>query len=162
MDSNTLYAASLVGSQQDYDDAIIRDVWAEDHSNMTSTQAENACERAYESQGADAYNKCRAAGISCGNDKACDAIHAKYAAALARGYSGSFEDFKRRSDTLNSLGQLGISLVSGLFGGRDQQAQGGGAPYVAPPQKSRTGLYVVLGLVAVAGIGTAIYFANKD
>jgi hypothetical protein len=161
MDSNTLYVASIVGSQEDYNDSIVRDVWSEDHSNMTATQAENACEAVYEAQGADAFNKCRAAGIACGGDKSCNAIHAKYARALAKGYKGSYEDFKRRSETLSSLGQLGLNLVSGLFGSKDQSSSGGTYRDDTPPPPPKTGLYIVLGLLAAAGIGTAIYFATK-
>jgi hypothetical protein len=141
-----MYAASMVGRQSDYNDAIIREVWAEDgYESMTESNAQDACEAAYEKHGADVYGKCRAAGMSCGSDKACDAVFLKYAKALSRSYKGSFEDFKKRSGNLAAAGQISLdlvgSLLSSLGGGRDNTGGGdyGGGYDYTPPRK-RTGL----------------------
>ena len=169
MNSNTLYAAAMVGRQADYDDQIIKEAWEEDgYNNMAELKAQDACEAAYEAHGADVYGKCRAAGISCGSDAGCDAVFLKYAKALKKGYKGSFADFKKRSKNLAAIGTIGLDFIGGLLGkiGSGRDGGEGGGDYgayggYAPPQKSRTGLYIGLGLVAVVGVGVAIYFANK-
>ena len=175
MDSNTLYAAAMVGRQDAYNDAIVIDVWKEEgFGNMIESKAQDACEPAYEKHGASVYAKCRQAGISCGSDASCDAVFLKYAKALAKDYKGSFEDFKKRSANLAGLGQLSADLVGKLLtsisGGGSGDVQGVDSDFCAmyPTDPScglaprRTGLYIALGLTALVGIGVAVYFANKN
>jgi hypothetical protein len=163
-----MYAASMVGRQEDYNDAIIRDVWAEEeYEGMNLTKATDICQSLKNTHGAEAWNKCKDAAVGCKNDSACDTVAEKYAKALSRGYKGSFSDFKRRSENLAAAGMIGMDLVSSLLSrigsGRDNTGGGdyGGGYDYDPTPKPRTGLYIALGLVAVAGIGAAIYFAKK-
>jgi len=168
MDNNTYYAAAMLGRQQEYDDQIIKKVWSNDYQNMTEQEASDSCEDVYEKQGSTAFNKCRSALISCGNDATCTAISKKYSEALSGGYSGTFEDFKKRSGTLSSLGQIGTTFLTGLLAnlaaknqGNTQVAPDGNTP-PPPPPPSNTGLYIGLGLVAVLGIGAAVYFGTRS
>jgi hypothetical protein len=166
MDNNTLYAASIVGRQQDYDDYIIKQAWMEDeYDNMIEAKANDACEVVYEKHGAEAYARCRAGGISCGSDTDCDAVFLKYVKSLTNGYKGTFADFKKRSGNLAAAGQLGASLVgkllSSLGGGGSADSTGYTGEDFTPP-KNRTGLYIGLGVAAAAAIGVAVYFARKN
>lgn len=73
-------------------------------------------------------------------------------------------------DNADTIGQIGASLFQGLFSnkGNDQvESQlGSGAnnfPPPAPPvKKSKTGLFIGIGAVALIGIGTAVYFIRKN
>lgn len=71
---------------------------------------------------------------------------------------------KENADT---IGQIGASLLSGLFSGRgnaqvdEQLNSGAGSMPPPPPKKSNTGLIIGIGVLALAGIGTAIYFMRK-
>ena len=162
-----MIAASMVGRQDAYDTQIVKEVW--NNAEMLEFTAKdfegetNMCEATYEAQGAEAFNKCRAAALSCGEDKTCDGIAVRYAAALEKGYSKSFEDFKKKTNTLAAIGDIATGILGGLFnkGGSQSNIQVGGGAYYPPQEKSKKGLYLALGAVAVVGIGVAIYFARK-
>ena len=85
----------------------------------------------------------------------------KYSKALVKGYSGDFASFKKKSGVLASIGEIGGGLLRGLLGNKENGVQVGGDGYYPEPPKSRTGLYIGIALVAVIGIGAAIYFARK-
>lgn len=176
MDTNAMYAAAMVGRQADYDDFIIKEAWAEDgFESMTTASAQATCSVVHEKQGSEAYSRCMDAANSCGSSKTCDTTAIKYAKALSKGYSKSFDDFKKRSETLAGLGKLGMDLGGAILtilggnkeGGSDEG--GGGSTYclenpydaLCQPKKSRTGLYIGLGVLAVGAIGAAIYFGRK-
>tara|TARA_R110000822_G_scaffold55834_6_gene141502 strand:- start:2413 stop:2922 length:510 start_codon:yes stop_codon:yes gene_type:complete len=168
MDSNTLYAASMIGRQVSSEDQMIIDAWKEDgYESMIESKANDACEAAYEKYGADVYSKCRSAGIACGKDKSCDEVFLKYAKALARGYKGSFGDFKKRSASLASIGEIGMNLIGGWLSNVGKEKRGenvGSDDYFDDDDKpkKRTGLYIGLGVAAIAAIGVAIYFVRKN
>ena len=169
MDVNTMYAAADLGLQDEYDTQIVKNVWNDSSSfaNFTAKDFEgetNMCEGVYEKQGAEGYSKCYNAAISS-NTPEHNALALKYAKALEKGYSKDFESFKKKTGTLSSIGDIATGLLGGLLdnfasGNKDGNIQVGGYEY-APQPKSRTGLYVGIGLVAVLGIGTAIYFATR-
>ena len=170
MDVNTLYAAIDLGAQEEYDTQIIKDVWNDESTNFQNFTDKdfagetNMCEAAYEASGADAYSKCRAAALACGADAKCNALAVKYAQALEKGYSKSFADFKKKSGTLAAIGDIASGLLGGLLGSlgkKDNNIEVGGGGVYPAPTKSRTGLYIGVGLVAAVGIGAAIYFATR-
>jgi hypothetical protein len=169
MDVNTLYAAVDLGAQEEYDTQIVKEVWNNDTSNFTQSELgseTNICEATYESQGADAYNRCYNAALSCGSDSNCNALAVKYAQALNSGYSTSFEDFKKKTGTLSAVGEIATGLLGGLLGklgggSREGDIQLGGGGYYEPQQKSNKGMYIGIGIVALIGIGAAVYFARK-
>jgi len=165
MDSTYYMTIAALGAQEEYDTQIVKQVWNEDNSNFTETEAGNNCEAAYEKQGASVYNKCRAAGISCGKDAACNAMATKYAAALTSGYSKDFETFKKKTNGLAAVGEIGGAFLSGILdriGGRGGSvASPSDSQDYIPTKKSNTGLYIGIGLVAVVGIGVAIYYGTK-
>jgi hypothetical protein len=161
-----MYVASQLGLQDEYDTQIIKSVWNNDSdmSNMTAQKASDSCEIVYESQGSDAYNKCYNAALSCGSDTNCNALAVKYSQALAKGYSKDFESFKKKSSFMSNAGEISGGIISGLLaslgGGNEDRINVGGGYYEAPP-KSKTGLYIGIGAVALIGIGAVIYFARK-
>lgn len=164
MDINTMYAASQLGKQDEYDTQIVKDVWNQDFSNASTDS--DMCEAAYEAQGAEAFNKCNAAIASCGSDSTCRELAKKYSQALQGGYSKSFEDFKKKTGTLAAVGDIASGLLGGLLsnlggGSREGDIQVGGGAYYEPQQKSNMGLKIGIGILALAGIGTAIYFATR-
>lgn len=166
MDVNTMYAASDLGLQDEYDTQIVKEVWSNSMSNMDAESSSANCEKAYEAQGAEAYNKCYNASLSCGTDSACNAIAKKYGEALARGYSKDFESFKKRTGLLSQAGEIGKDILGGVLSGlglsnsNNTSGRNSGA-YYDEPKRSNTGLYIGLGIVALAGISAAIYFARK-
>jgi hypothetical protein len=170
MDSYYLHTVRTLGmaaKQDEYDTQIVKEVWADDYSNLSEQQSADACEFVYESQGSGAYNKCYQAYLNCGSDASCVTMAQKYAQALAKGYSKDFESFKRKSNILGQTGEVVGGLLTGLFGDRrrdnqnwNQNWQGGGT-WNQPPRRQNTGLFVGLGLVALVGIGAAVYFARK-
>lgn len=163
MDANTLYAAASVGKQAASDEQIIKEVWSEEHSNMTAEESVDNCDAAYEKQGAEAYNKCYQASLGC-KDADCNILAKKYAKALSKGYSGSFEEFKKKSANMSALGDLGKTIFGGLLANlaNKKRNNGKGADdTVYPQEKSKTGLYIGLGFVALVAIGTTIYFATR-
>jgi len=157
MDVNTLYAASSIGSQDDLDTKIIKEVWAEGYSAMNAFDSEVNC------SGLDGktYSDCYEASRNCGADKACNEMATKYAKALQGGYRKDFEAFKAKTESLGKLGELGKDIFNWLARGRGQETVV--APQFQPQSevKPKTGLYIGLGILAVAAIGTAIYFATK-
>lgn len=172
MDVNTLYAAVDLGAQDAFETEILKEVWSNNNlsfQNFTSKDFEgetNICEKVYEKLGSEGYNKCYNAAISS-NTARHNALVTKYAEAQAKGYTKSFEQFKR-SSTLGTIGDIAGGLLSGLFGNSDSGSQGGGTQgggtqggYYPPQKESKTGLYIGLGAVALIGIGTAIYFATR-
>ena len=172
MDVNTMYAAVDIGAQDEYDTQIVKDVWNNDTSNFQNfTEKDfagetNMCEATYEAQGGNSYAMCRSAALSCGTDVACNVIAEKYAKALEGGYSKDFEAFKKKTSMLASIGDIATNLLGGLIsklggGSSDQDVEVGGGRVVIEQEKSKTGLYIGIGVVAVAAIGTAIYFARK-
>lgn len=167
MDINTMYAAVDLGIQDEYDTQIIKNVWNTDNSSFANfTEKDfagetNMCEGVYEAQGADAYAKCRSAAMSADTPQH-NALAVKYAKALEGGYSKDFESFKKKSATLSAIGEIGAGLLGGLLDRFSSGNSGTGGYEDSPlPPKSRTGLYIGIGLVAVLGIGTAIYFATR-
>lgn len=164
MDVNTMYAASSLGLQDEYDTQIIKDVWNNDvdMSNMNAGEATKACRAVYESQGVKAEEKCYNAALSCGSDANCNALAVKYAQALAGGYSKDFESFKKKSNILSQAGEIAGGILSGLLGGL------GGKDRIdveddtyIPPPPTPIGLYIAVGVLAVVGIGLTIYFVRK-
>jgi hypothetical protein len=170
MDNTLLYQAMSVGKEITEQDDILREVWQEEEENfsgLAAVEAQNICEDAYEKQGADVYNQCYAAATSCGNDSTCDTIAKKYAKALGKGWQGTFEQFKTRSSNVDVLTNFGLNaLGTWLSGGSQggQQPSGGSTVVYAgggDSGKSNTGMYVGLGVLALVGIGAAIYFGGK-
>jgi len=175
MDLNTMLAASSVGRQDGYDTQIIKEVWANfptdgDMSSFTAADFEgetNICEKAYESQGSEAYNNCYAAAISS-NTPEHNALVRKYAEAQAKGYSKDFASFKNKTGNLSALGDLATGILTSLFGNKGGKGSEGGTrltdeKFLNPDLgKSKTGLYIGIGAVVLAGIGTAIYFATRN
>tara|TARA_R110000822_G_scaffold46670_3_gene124204 strand:- start:14638 stop:15141 length:504 start_codon:yes stop_codon:yes gene_type:complete len=166
MDLNTMFAASSVGRQDDYDTQIIKEVWAnfptdEDMSNFTKADFEgetSICEKAYESQGSVAYNKCYEAAISA-NTPEHNALVTKYAEAQAGGYSKDFSAFKTKTNVLG----LAKGLLDSLFAPADKKHSNSfrtGETY-PKEEESKTGLYIGIGAVVLVGIGTAIYFGTR-
>ena len=165
MDVNTMYAAAALGLQDEYDTQIVKDVWNNSMSNMNAGESTKNCFSVYEAQGSTAEGMCYQAGLSCGSDTDCNALAVKYAEALAGGYSKDFESFKKKSSFLVKAGEITGGILSGLLtslgGDKDNQIDVGGG-YYEPQKKSRTSLYIGIGVVAVIGIGVAIYFARKN
>lgn len=171
MDSNTMYAASMVGGQDDYNDYIVKQVWEDtssNFSNMTIDSAQVLCNPVADKQGSSAYGRCMDAANGCREDETCNTAAKKYAKALAKGYKGSFADFKKRSSNLAAAGAIASDLLGGILsqlgGGQDAGAGTDGRDDYntpPPPPKKKIGLYIALGAVALIGIGTAIYFARK-
>jgi len=160
MDVNTLFAASSIGRQDDIDSKIVKQVWGESHSNMTAVEVSDTCEHLEEDF--TAIKKCTKAAMSCVRDSDCDEMAKRYAKALGKGYSKDFEDFKRRSASLAQAGDLGKEILSWFAKGNYRK--GDNQNYDVYPQnakKSNTGLYIGLGVVAVAAIGVTIYFATR-
>ena len=175
MDVNTMYAAANVGLQDDYETQIVREVWQSSNmSNFTKADFEkdpNMCDRVYEAQGSDGYNKCYNAAIAS-NTSDHNALVEKYIEAQVKGYTKDFESFKKktkREGALGTLGNLTESILGSLLGdNRKNQESGdditiGGRKYKVPEEdeKSKIGLYIGLGAVALIGIGTAIYFISR-
>jgi hypothetical protein len=173
MDINTMYAAANVGLQDDYETQIIKEVWqkaSSDMSNFTKADFEkedNICEKVYEAQGSTAYGMCYNAAISA-NTAAHNALIGRYAEAQVKGYQKDFESFKKKSSTLGALGNLAEGILGGLLGDKrrdgtsnDSSVSVGGGGTYQPPEKSKLGLYIGLGAVALVGIGTAIYFFTR-
>ena len=170
MDANTMYSAAMIGRDLDYQDDVIIAAWEEEgFAGLTVDDAQKVCK----SLKGDNYSKCMSAYNSCREDTNCDRVAAKYVKAIQKGYKGTFEDFKKRSAALANIGQLSLSYLGDFltnFGQGGGGAMGGGQDYCLTnpqdpicggQQPNRTGLYVVLGLLAVAGIGAAIYFSTK-
>ena len=165
MDLNTMFAASSVGRQDDYDTQIIKEVWAnfptdEDMSNFTVADFEgetSICEKAYESQGSGAYTKCYEAAISA-NTPEHNALVTKYAEAQAGGYSKDFSAFKTKTNVLG----LAKGLLDSLFAPADKKPNSfrTGETF-KKEEESKTGLYIGIGAVVLVGIGTAIYFGTR-
>jgi len=107
-------------------------------SNMTEQEASDKCEPVYESQGADAFNKCRE-----------DALKGK----------GKFGDWMKTAQDSGWIDK-GLGILGGFMNKNPQGTSQGGNYYQQPPPKNNTALYVVGGL-AVVGIGVAIYFAVR-
>ena len=174
MDSNTLYAASMIGRQVSSEDQMIIDAWKEEDDegfsglDMTALSAANAlCSPVKTAQGEATYNKCSQAVMSCGQDAECTEAVGKYAKALKRGYKGSFGDFKKRSASLASIGEIGMNLIGGWLSNIGKEKRGenvGSDDYFDDDDKpkKRTGLYIGLGVAAIAAIGGAIYFVRKN
>ena len=144
MDINTMIAASMIGKQEEYDTQIVKDVWNNEMLGFTEEDFKgesNMCEAAYEAQGSEAFNKCRAAALACGSDESCNKLAVKYAAALVKGYSKDFESFKKKTSTLSAIGDIATGILSGIFGGKQGGGQGniqvGGGAYYPPQEKSK-------------------------
>lgn len=168
MDSYYLHIVRTLGkaaTQDEYDTQIVKEVWTDDYSNLNEGEATQACVNVYKARGVEAEQRCYNAYVGCGNNNKCNAIAAKYAEALERGYSKDFESFKKKSSVLAQTGEVIGGFLSGLLGDRrdnqnwNQGMQGGN--WNQPPPRRNTGLIVGVGLLAVVGIGAAIYFANK-
>jgi hypothetical protein len=169
-----MYAAANVGLQDDYETQIVREVWqSSDMSNFTKADFEkdpNMCDRVYEAQGSDGYNKCYNAAIAS-NTSDHNALVEKYIEAQVKGYTNDFESFKKktkREGALGTLGNLAEGILGGLLGDNRKNQEGGGSvtvggnsTYTPPQEKSKIGLYIGLGAVALIGIGTAIYFISR-
>jgi hypothetical protein len=82
---------------------------------MEELKAQDACEAVYEKHGAERYGKCRAAGMSCKDDKECDKIFLEYAKRLEDVfYKGSFEEYKKVTPAtkagLSKTTKIGIAI----------------------------------------------------
>jgi hypothetical protein len=169
MDINTMYAASQLGKQDEYDTQIVKDVWNNDFYSFTEKDfagETNMCEAVYESQGSAAFNMCRSAALSCGEDSNCNTLATKYSQALVGGYSKDFASFKKKTSNLGAIGDIASGLLGGWIsnlggGGKEGDIQLGGSDYYEPQKKNKLGTYILVGVVAVIGIGAAIYFLNK-
>lgn len=166
MDVNTLNTAVNIGVQDAYDTQIVKSVWSKNSmSNFTASDFQkenNICEKVYEAQGAEAYNRCYNAAVSS-NTPSHNALVTKYAEALSKGYSKDFESFKRKTNTLSAVGDIAKGLIGNFlnkFGSENTSDSEGAYNYEQEP-KNNTGLYVGIGLLTVIGIGTAIYFARR-
>lgn len=168
MNPNTAYMSlASISSQDAYDDQIIKEVWSKDFSNFSAQQAQNNCEAVYERMGANAYNRCYQAGVSCKNDATCNELAKKYSAAILKGYSKDFESFKKRSGTISTIGEVGGNILGNLLNKlQGKEAEGGeeydaGADYATPQPKSKTGLIIGITLGGLAVIGGIIYLATR-
>lgn len=172
MDVNTMYAAVDLGAQDEYDTQIVKDVWNNDNSNFQNfiekdfAGETNMCEATYEAQGGNSYAMCRSAALSCGTDVACNVIAEKYAKALEGGYSKDFEAFKKKTSILAAIGDIASNLLGGLLsklggGSSEDDIDLSRDKKYKEEEKSKTGLYIGIGVVALAAIGAAIYFARK-
>ena len=107
-------------------------------SNMTYEEAQDSCEAVYESQGAEAFNKC---------------------VSDAREEKKGFKDWLQTAQDAGWIDK-GLGLVGNLIN-KPNQDTGSGAGYYQPaPQKSNMPI-ILLGSLAVIGIGVAIYFGTR-
>lgn len=108
------------------------------YSNMTQQEAQDKCEAIYESQGADAFNKCVEDKLS----------------------KKGFGDWMQTAQDAGWIDK-GLGLIGGLINKPAQQPPTGGGYYPPPPpQKSKAPIFIIGGL-AVIGIAVAIYFATR-
>jgi len=176
MDVNSMMTQAALTAQEDYETQIVKEVWADfptngDMSNFTAKDFDkdpNMCDKVYELQGSSAYNMCYTAAIAS-NTPEHNALVTRYIAAQEKGYKKDFESFKKKTGTLSAIGDLASGVLTSLFGNKSNQAQQGGfnqggirtGDVYPEPDKPRTALYIGIGVVALIGIGTAIYFYNK-
>ena len=117
---------NAINSPKD-NDSIIKNVWKDDWSNITFTPSQ-----------VEAY------GQAMQQQNANDPIYAKYLEAKNVGYSGSFEEFKKRSRNLGYV-QQGLGILSGIFNPQQQPPQ---SP-VVQPEKDNTLMWVIGGGVVI-------------
>ncbi len=176
MDVNSMLTQAALTAQEDYETQIVKEVWADfptdgDMSNFTAKDFDkdpNMCDGVYEAQGSSAYNMCYTAAISA-NTPEHNALALRYAQAQEKGYKKDFESFKKKTGTLSAIGDLASGILTSLLGGGSSNQQGGGNQnsnirtdeFYPEPDKPKTGLFIGIGIVAVIGIGAAIYFFNK-
>jgi hypothetical protein len=164
MNANVLYNSAMIGERVLSNDEIIKSVWAEDsYESMTAMQADTLCG----DLGDSVYGKCMNAANQCGSDASCDVVARKYAKALGKGYQGSFDAFKKRSQNLANLGEMALGAFGNLFskigsGGSDEASMYDDS-YTGGNDSggSGSGLLIGVGVLAVIGIGVGIYFATK-
>lgn len=175
MDINSMMTQAALSAQEDYETQIVKEVWGDfptngDMSNFTAKDFDvdpNMCDGVYEAQGSDAYNKCYTAAISA-NTPEHNALVVKYIAAQEKGYTKDFESFKKKTGTLSAIGDLASGILTSFFGNKtnpntNTNTSGGTRTggYYPEPEKPKTALYIGIGVVAVVGIGAAIYFFNR-
>ena len=177
MDINSMMTQAALSAQEDYETQIVKEVWADfptngDMSNFTAKDFDvdpNMCDSVYESYGSDAYNKCYTAAISA-NTPEHNALVVRYIAAQEKGSKQTFEQFKRKTGAMAAIGDLASGILTSFFGNKtnpntntNTNTSGGikTGGFYPEPEKSKTGLYIGIGVVAVIGIGAAIYFFNR-
>ena len=112
-----------------------RQACGEGFNNMTEEQASAKCESLYETEGAEAYNRCYE-----------DALKKK-----------GFTDWLTTAKDAGWIDK-GMDFISGMG-----KPRGGGETVIITTDKpkSNTGLYVAVGAIALIGVGAAIYFGTR-
>jgi hypothetical protein len=105
-------------------------------SNMTMEQAQDGCEEIYESDGAEAFNKC---------------VEQKM----------SKKGFKDWANTAKENGWIdkGLDIFSNLY--KPNDSGGGGQNTTTYQKEDNTIAYVMVGVVGLASIGAVIYLISK-
>jgi hypothetical protein len=174
MDVNSMMTQAALTAQEEYENQIVKEVWADfptngDMSNFTAKDFDkdpNMCDGVYELQGSDAYNLCYTAAISA-NTPEHNALVTRYIQAQEKGYKKDFESFKKKTGTLSAIGDLAGGILTSIFGNKTNSTNTSGntrTDYTrdeVTDEKPKTGLYIAIGAVAIVGIGAAIYFFNR-
>jgi hypothetical protein len=133
-------------------------------SNFTQEESQNKCEAVYEAMGAEAYNKCVPAYASSSSKSDAKKVD-KYVSALLSGFEGTYEEFRKENlmDIGTTIASLGMGLVN-IF--KPTETSGSYTPPTSNGSKdedgkSNTGIFVVVGILAAAGIGYAVYKSTK-
>lgn len=151
------YVASELGKRSFENEKVLHDVWNNEgslelnFSNMTEAEIGTACVDVPLA----VNGKCLSAGTACKGDKKCEAIFTKYVDALKKGYTKSFDEFKKESKLLGYI-TTGFGVIGGLFGDPNQ------APDVPTKTIRETRIKWAVGIaVTLTLIGVGIYAYKK-